>query len=95
MTGYARSQLRNYWKEAGYVEEMEAREGVGRGNVRRSRMMSERWLADSTLRHEEGSDDGPRRGSRWDEEPIGAVVHEGRQMVAFAESRGVRVNSLR
>ena len=42
---------RNYWKEAGYVEEMEAVEAA---LARRDRdalpgLMTERWLADSTL----------------------------------------------
>jgi alkanesulfonate monooxygenase SsuD/methylene tetrahydromethanopterin reductase-like flavin-dependent oxidoreductase (luciferase family) len=42
---------RNYWKEAGYVEEMEAIEkALGRGEADRlPERMSERWLRDVTL----------------------------------------------
>jgi alkanesulfonate monooxygenase SsuD/methylene tetrahydromethanopterin reductase-like flavin-dependent oxidoreductase (luciferase family) len=42
---------RNYWKEAGYVEEMEAVEGaLAKGERDRlPALMSERWLADTTL----------------------------------------------
>ncbi|MYA09631.1 MAG: LLM class flavin-dependent oxidoreductase [Holophagales bacterium] len=42
---------RNYWKAAGYVEEMEAVEqAVGRGETDRiPAMLSDRWLADCTL----------------------------------------------
>ena len=39
---------RNYWKEAGYVEEMTAIEKAGRGEDL-TRLMSDRWLADVTL----------------------------------------------
>ena len=42
---------RNYWKEAGYVEEMEAIE-TALANKQRERipeLMSDRWLADCTL----------------------------------------------
>jgi alkanesulfonate monooxygenase SsuD/methylene tetrahydromethanopterin reductase-like flavin-dependent oxidoreductase (luciferase family) len=42
---------RNYWKEAGYVEEMEAIEAaLGRGDREAlPGLMTERWLSDSTL----------------------------------------------
>ncbi len=42
---------RNYWKEAGYVEEMEAVEkALAAGqHDQLTRLMSDRWLADSTL----------------------------------------------
>jgi alkanesulfonate monooxygenase SsuD/methylene tetrahydromethanopterin reductase-like flavin-dependent oxidoreductase (luciferase family) len=42
---------RNYWKEAGYVEEMEAIEAAiaARQIDRVPELMSDRWLADSTL----------------------------------------------
>jgi hypothetical protein len=42
---------RNYWKEAGYVEEMEAIERALAAGDRDSipGLMSDRWLADSTL----------------------------------------------
>ncbi len=42
---------RNYWKEAGYVEEMEAVEAlVGAGEPERiTECLSDRWLADTTL----------------------------------------------
>jgi alkanesulfonate monooxygenase SsuD/methylene tetrahydromethanopterin reductase-like flavin-dependent oxidoreductase (luciferase family) len=42
---------RNYWKEAGYVDEMEAVEAaLARGERERlPSLMSDRWLADTTL----------------------------------------------
>jgi hypothetical protein len=42
---------RNYWKEAGYVEEMEAIEdALGRGDREAiPGLLSDRWLADTTL----------------------------------------------
>jgi alkanesulfonate monooxygenase SsuD/methylene tetrahydromethanopterin reductase-like flavin-dependent oxidoreductase (luciferase family) len=42
---------RNYWKEAGYVEEMEAVEvALARGERERlPSLMSDRWLSDTTL----------------------------------------------
>lgn len=52
MTGYLMlPNYRNYWKEAGYVEEMEAVEkALAEGNREAiPGFMSERWLADSTL----------------------------------------------
>lgn len=52
MTGYVTlPNYRNYWKEAGYVEEMEAIEqALAEGNREAlPGLMSERWLSDSTL----------------------------------------------
>ena len=62
---------RNYWKEAGYVEEMEAIEkAVARGDSDAlTGLMSDRWLADVTLfgsadEVREASRPGARPGSR-------------------------------
>jgi alkanesulfonate monooxygenase SsuD/methylene tetrahydromethanopterin reductase-like flavin-dependent oxidoreductase (luciferase family) len=52
LTGYVQlPNYRNYWKEAGYVEEMEAVEAaVAAGEPERiPDCMSDRWLADCTL----------------------------------------------
>jgi alkanesulfonate monooxygenase SsuD/methylene tetrahydromethanopterin reductase-like flavin-dependent oxidoreductase (luciferase family) len=52
LTGYAMlPNYRNYWKEAGYVEEMEAVEkALASGQRERiPELLSERWLADTTL----------------------------------------------
>jgi hypothetical protein len=52
LTGYAMlPNYRNYWKEAGYVEEMEAVEKALAGGQRERvpELLSERWLADTTL----------------------------------------------
>jgi len=52
LTGYAMlPNYRNYWKEAGYVEEMEAIEKALRGGERDRipALLSDRWLADTTL----------------------------------------------
>ena len=52
LTGYVQlPNYRNYWKEAGYVEEMEAIEKALAAGDRDSipGLMSDRWLADSTL----------------------------------------------
>ena len=52
LTGYAMlPNYRNYWKEAGYVEEMEAVEkAIAAGESERvGELLSERWLADTTL----------------------------------------------
>jgi alkanesulfonate monooxygenase SsuD/methylene tetrahydromethanopterin reductase-like flavin-dependent oxidoreductase (luciferase family) len=52
LTGYVMlPNYRNYWKEAGYREEMEAMEGALQRGDRDALpgLMSERWLADSTL----------------------------------------------
>jgi alkanesulfonate monooxygenase SsuD/methylene tetrahydromethanopterin reductase-like flavin-dependent oxidoreductase (luciferase family) len=52
LTSYALlPNYRNYWKEAGYVEEMEAVEAaIAAGDMDRiPRCLSDRWLADTTL----------------------------------------------
>ena len=52
LTSYAMlPNYRNYWKEAGYVEEMEAVEAaVAEGDMKRiPACLSDRWLADTTL----------------------------------------------
>ena len=52
LTGYAMlPNYRNYWKEAGYVEEMEAVEkALEAGEPERvPSLLSDRWLADTTL----------------------------------------------
>ncbi len=52
LTGYAMlPNYRNYWKEAGYVEEMEAVEAaLGRGETDKvAQCLTDRWLADTTL----------------------------------------------
>jgi len=52
LTGYAMlPNYRNYWKEAGYTEEMEAIEkALEAGEAKRiPELLSDRWLADTTL----------------------------------------------
>ncbi len=52
LTGYAAlPNYRNYWKEAGYVEEMEAVEAaLAEGDMAKvAASLSDRWLADTTL----------------------------------------------
>ncbi|MEJ2087742.1 MAG: LLM class flavin-dependent oxidoreductase [Gammaproteobacteria bacterium] len=52
LTGYAAlPNYRNYWKEAGYVEEMEGVEAaLADGDMERvAECLSDRWLADTTL----------------------------------------------
>jgi len=52
LTGYAlMPNYRNYWKEAGYVEEMEAIEKVipERDMAKVSSFLTDEWLADTTL----------------------------------------------
>jgi alkanesulfonate monooxygenase SsuD/methylene tetrahydromethanopterin reductase-like flavin-dependent oxidoreductase (luciferase family) len=52
LTGYVTlPNYRNYWKEAGYVEEMEAIEKALAANDREKLpgLMTDRWLSDSTL----------------------------------------------
>jgi len=52
LTGYAAlPNYRNYWKEAGYVEEMEAVEAaLAEGDMAKvASCLSDRWLADTTL----------------------------------------------
>lgn len=91
MTGYVSlPNYRNYWKEAGYVEEMEAIERALADGNREAipGLMSERWLSDSTLygsRKEvmEGLDAWFATGMKT---PIVVPSStKGGQMVAFAE----------
>jgi alkanesulfonate monooxygenase SsuD/methylene tetrahydromethanopterin reductase-like flavin-dependent oxidoreductase (luciferase family) len=52
LTGYVMlPNYRNYWKEAGYVEEMEAIEKAQRAGERDRipSLLSDRWLADTTI----------------------------------------------
>jgi alkanesulfonate monooxygenase SsuD/methylene tetrahydromethanopterin reductase-like flavin-dependent oxidoreductase (luciferase family) len=52
LSGYVTlPNYRNYWKEAGYVEEMEAVEKAlaNREHDKLPSLLSDRWLADSTL----------------------------------------------
>jgi alkanesulfonate monooxygenase SsuD/methylene tetrahydromethanopterin reductase-like flavin-dependent oxidoreductase (luciferase family) len=52
LTGYVTlPNYRNYWKEAGYVEEMEAIEAALEKGDRDAlpKLMSDRWLSDTTL----------------------------------------------
>jgi alkanesulfonate monooxygenase SsuD/methylene tetrahydromethanopterin reductase-like flavin-dependent oxidoreductase (luciferase family) len=81
---------RNYWKEAGYVEEMEAIE-VALANKERERiprLMSDRWLADCTLF---GPADAIREGvEAWREAGVSTPIlvpssTKGGQLVAFEE----------
>lgn len=81
---------RNYWKEAGYVEEMEAIEKAiagGRADDL-TKQMSDRWLADVTLF---GSVDAVRAGvDAWREAGVTTPIlvpssAQGNQMDAFAE----------
>jgi len=81
---------RNYWKEAGYVEEMVAIEkAVGKGRSEDlTRLMSDRWLADVTLF---GSAEEIRDGvERWREAGVTTPIlvpssAQGNQMNAFEE----------
>lgn len=77
MSTYVRlPNYRNYWKAAGYVEEMEAIESaISQGNTSdHAQFMSDRWLADCTLF---GSADDIREGiQRWRDlgiEPIAVM----------------------
>jgi alkanesulfonate monooxygenase SsuD/methylene tetrahydromethanopterin reductase-like flavin-dependent oxidoreductase (luciferase family) len=81
---------RNYWKEAGYVEEMTAIEKA-LGNGERDALpslMSDRWLADATLF---GSVDEVRQGlEAWFEAGVNTPIlvpssATGKQMQAFEE----------
>jgi alkanesulfonate monooxygenase SsuD/methylene tetrahydromethanopterin reductase-like flavin-dependent oxidoreductase (luciferase family) len=81
---------RNYWKEAGYVEEMEAVEEA-LANGERDRLpglMSDQWLSDCTLY---GTPDEVREGvEAWMEAGITTPIlvpssAEGNQMKAFEE----------
>lgn len=81
---------RNYWKEAGYVEEMEAVEKALEGGDRERLpdCMSERWLADATLF---GSAAEVREGvEAWREAGVTTPIlvpssAAGNQMKAFEE----------
>ena len=81
---------RNYWKEAGYVEEMEAVEKALEAGERDQLpgLMSEAWLADCTLH---GSKDQVREGlAAWYEAGVTTPIlvpssAEGNQMKAFEE----------
>lgn len=81
---------RNYWKEAGYVEEMEAIEkALEQGERDRlTELMSDAWLSDCTLY---GSPDEVREGvESWVEAGITTPIlvpssAEGNQMKAFEE----------
>lgn len=81
---------RNYWKEAGYVEEMEAVERALEAGQRERlpSLMSERWLADCTLY---GSASAVREGlEAWREVGVSTPIvvpssTRGGQMKAFEE----------
>jgi len=81
---------RNYWKEAGYVEEMEAVERALEAGQRERlpSLMSERWLADCTLY---GSASAVREGlEAWHEVGVSTPIvvpssARGGQMKAFEE----------
>jgi alkanesulfonate monooxygenase SsuD/methylene tetrahydromethanopterin reductase-like flavin-dependent oxidoreductase (luciferase family) len=81
---------RNYWKEAGYVEEMEAIEGALERGERDALpgLMSERWLSDVTLF---GSAQQVREGlEAWYEAGVRTPIlvpssAAGNQLVAFQE----------
>ena len=53
LSGYVRLEnYRNYWREAGYDEEMDAVEAAiaaGAGNAALTECLSDRWLSDNTL----------------------------------------------
>jgi alkanesulfonate monooxygenase SsuD/methylene tetrahydromethanopterin reductase-like flavin-dependent oxidoreductase (luciferase family) len=91
LTGYVMlPNYRNYWKEAGYVEEMEAIEAaLAKGERDRlPGLMSERWLADTTLF---GSAAAVRDGlAAWREAGVATPIvvpssTRGGQMKAFEE----------
>ena len=91
LTGYVSlPNYRNYWKEAGYVEEMEAIEkALAEGDRDRvPGLMSDRWLADATLF---GSVAEVREGvERWFEAGVSTPIlvpssTKGGQMKAFEE----------
>jgi hypothetical protein len=81
---------RNYWREAGYVEEMDAVEkALSRGEqAALPGLMSDRWLADVTLA---GSVDEVREGlAAWYEVGLTTPIlvpssAAGNQLVAFQE----------
>jgi alkanesulfonate monooxygenase SsuD/methylene tetrahydromethanopterin reductase-like flavin-dependent oxidoreductase (luciferase family) len=91
LTGYVLlPNYRNYWKEAGYVEEMEAVESVvARGEAARvPEVLSDRWLADTTLY---GTASEVREGvEAWLEAGVNAPIlvpssAAGNQIKAFEE----------
>ena len=91
LSGYALlPNYRNYWKAAGYVEEMEAVEqAVARGERDRiPALLSDRWLADCTLF---GTASEVREGlERWFDAGIGTPIlvpssAAGNQVKAFEE----------
>jgi len=90
MSTYVRlPNYRNYWKAAGYVEEMEAIESaIAEGNLNdHAHLMSDRWLEDCTLF---GTSEDIRNGfQRWRElgiEPIAVMSStSGGQVKAIGE----------
>ena len=91
LTSYAfLSNYRNYWKEAGYVEEMEGLEQcLADGDVDRvSHFLTDKWLADTTLF---GTASQVREGvEAWFDAGVKAPIlvpssANGGQMVAFEE----------
>jgi len=91
LTGYAMlPNYRNYWKEAGYVEEMEAVEKAleAREVERVPELLSDRWLADTTLF---GTASEVREGAEaWVDAGVKTPIlvpssAAGNQLVAFKE----------
>lgn len=91
LTGYCMlPNYRNYWKEAGYVEEMEAIEAALAAGDREKipSLLSDRWLADTTLF---GSASDVREGvEAWREAGVSTPILvpsavAGGQFEAFAE----------
>lgn len=91
LTGYASlPNYRNYWKEAGYVEEMEGVEAaLQEGDMSKvAACLSDRWLADTTLF---GSASKVREGiEAWFDAGIRTPIivpssAEGNQLTAFEE----------
>jgi alkanesulfonate monooxygenase SsuD/methylene tetrahydromethanopterin reductase-like flavin-dependent oxidoreductase (luciferase family) len=87
---------RNYWKEAGYVEEMEAIEkAIAQGRREEVRNISDKWLADNTLwaggQSARASPPGVRQECTADLVPSSAT---GNQMKAIEEVFAVRLRRL-
>jgi len=91
LTGYAMlPNYRNYWKEAGYVEEMEAVEAAlaAKEPEKVPACLSDRWLADTTLF---GSVDKVREGvEAWFDAGVRTPIlvpssAAGNQLKAFEE----------
>ncbi len=91
LAGYALlPNYRNYWKEAGYVEEMEAVEKALEAGERKRvpDLLSDRWLADTTLA---GPADRVREGvEAWREAGVNTPILvpssvDGKQFDAFRE----------